>query len=211
MEIFVDGNSIGSTTANGNGDFSFTPTTPLAPGEHEAFVGATDAAGNDSPPSNTNGFRIDTDDPAAPAITSPPDGGTTTDPTPTITGTAEPGSQVLIIVDGEQVGSTTADEDGKFSFTLPDALSLGEHVLRAIAVDAAGNRSDASDPVSFGVLAASAGIGQGLGSDRRPSRLASGSRCAGSPGRFQHPRRDPMEAPQQPRQTLNAPLKTTLS
>ena len=69
---------------------------------------------------------------------------------------------MLIIVDGEQVGSTTADENGNFSFTLPDGLSLGDHEVRAIAVDAAGNRSDASDLVSFGVLAASAGIGQSL-------------------------------------------------
>jgi hypothetical protein len=71
VEIFVDGTSIGTTTANGDGDFSFTPTTPLAAGLHDAFPGATDAAGNDSPQSNTNGFLIDTDDPAAPRITTP--------------------------------------------------------------------------------------------------------------------------------------------
>ena len=191
MEIFVDGTSIGTTTANGDGDFSFTPTTPLAPGTHEAFVGATDAAGNDSPPSNTNGFRIDTDDPAAPAITSPADGGTTTDPTPTITGTAEPGSQVIILIDGDEVGSTTADENGNFSFTVPEALSLGEHEVSAIAVDEAGNRSDESDPVSFGVLAARADAGQNHrwpipAGPRDGFRLVAG---AGSPGRLRHPRR----------------------
>ena len=81
VEIFVDGTSIGTTTANGGGFFAFTPTAPLATGPHEAFVGATDAAGNDSPPSNTNAFRIDADAPAAPVITSPDDGSTTTDPT----------------------------------------------------------------------------------------------------------------------------------
>ena len=71
VEIFVDGTSIGTTSANGGGAFSFTPTAPLADGPHEAFVGATDAAGNDSPPSNTNAFRVDTEAPAAPVITSP--------------------------------------------------------------------------------------------------------------------------------------------
>jgi hypothetical protein len=159
VEIFVDGDSIGTTTANGSGGFSFTPTAPLAPGEHEAFAGATDAAGNDSPPSNTNGFRIDTQDPDAPGISSPGDGSTTTDRTPTITGTAEPDSQVIIYIDGEQVGSTTADENGDFSFTVPDALSLGEHEVSAVAVDEAGNRSAASDQFSFGVLAAEANAG----------------------------------------------------
>jgi hypothetical protein len=161
VEVFVDGNSIGSTTANGSGNFSFTPTTPLPPGPHEAFVGATDRAGNDSPQSNTNGFVIDTDDPAAPGISTPTDGGNTTDRTPTITGNAEPGSHVIIYVDGEQVGSTTAHEDGKFFFTLPDGLSVGKHKVSAVAVDEAGNRSDPSDPVTFGVLAAEANAGGG--------------------------------------------------
>jgi LPXTG-motif cell wall-anchored protein len=159
VEIFVDGNSIGGTTANGNGDFSFTPTAPLAAGPHEAFVGATDPAGNDSPQSNTNGFRIDIEDPDAPGITSPGEGSTTTDTTPTITGSAEPGGRVIVYVDGEAVGSTTADGNGKFSFTLPHALSLGDHEVRAVAVDEAGNRSAASDPLSFEVLAAEANAG----------------------------------------------------
>ena len=159
VEVFVDGTSIGTTTANGNGDFSFTPATALDAGQHEAFVGATDAAGNDSPPSNTNGFRIDTEAPAAPAITSPDSGGTTTDRTPTITGTAEPGSQVIILIDGEQVGSTVADENGEFRFTLPDGLVLGAHEVAAIAVDEAGNRSGESSQVSFSVLGARADAG----------------------------------------------------
>ena len=152
VEVFVDGDSIGTTTANGNGDFSFTPTASLAAGPHEAFVGATDPAGNDSPQSNTNGFRIDTEDPAAPGITSPAEGGSTGDSTPTITGTAEPGSEVIIRIDGDKVGSTTADANGNFSFTVSDALSPGEYEVSAIAVDEGGNRSAASDPVSFGVL-----------------------------------------------------------
>ena len=159
VEVFVDGTSIGTTTANGNGDFSFTPTAALAAGPHEAFVGATDAAGNDSPPSNTNGFVIDTDDPDAPVITSPADGSSTTDPTFRVTGTAEPGSRVIILVDGEPVGSTVADENGEFAFTLPDGVSPGEHEIAGIAVDEAGNRSDASPEVTVAVLAARADAG----------------------------------------------------
>lgn len=159
VEIFVDGTSIGTTTANGAGKFSFTPSTPLAAGPHEAFVRATDAAGNDSPPSNTNGFVIDTEDPDAPVITSPADGGTTTDRTPSITGTAEPGSQVIILIDGKQVGSTVADENGEFTFNLPDGLTPGEHEVAAVAVDEAGNRSTRSTAVDFAVLAARADAG----------------------------------------------------
>ncbi|HEV2930044.1 MAG TPA: Ig-like domain-containing protein, partial [Propionibacteriaceae bacterium] len=59
----------------------------------------------------------------------------------------------------EQVGSTTADENGNFTFTVPDGLVLGQHEVSAIAVDEAGNRSDASSPTAFGVLAARADAG----------------------------------------------------
>ena len=164
VKIFVDGSSIGTTTANGDGDFSFTPTTPLAAGEHEAFVGATDEAGNDSPPSNTNGFRIDIDAPAAPVITSPEDGSTTTDQTFQIRGTAEPGSQVIIIRDGEEIGSTTADENGDFTFDLPSGLlPVGRYGFSARAVDAAGNSSGAAEPVYVEVLGASASVDDGPG------------------------------------------------
>ena len=164
VEIFVDGNSIGTTTANGDGDFSFTPTTALAAGPHEAFVGATDAAGNDSPQSNTNAFRIDTDDPAAPVITSPDDGSTTTDPTFTIRGTAEPGSQVIIIRDGEEIGSTMADENGDFTFNLPSGLlPVGRYGFSARAVDEAGNSSPAAEPVYVEVLGAALTADDGPG------------------------------------------------
>ena len=114
-----------------------------------------------SGPSNINAFRIDTDSPAAPVITSPEDGSTTTDRTPPITGTAEPGSEVIIFVDGEEVGSTVADEDGTFTFDLPDGLSLGDHEIGAEAVDEAGNPSVPSSLVTFAVLAARADAGQG--------------------------------------------------
>jgi large repetitive protein len=167
VEIFVDGTSIGSTTANGGGAFSFTPATPLAAGPHTAFAGATDAAGNDSPPSNTNAFRIDTDAPAAPVITSPEDGSATTDPTFPIRGTAEPGSQVIIIKDGEEIGSTVADENGEFTFNLPSGLlPVGRYGFSARAVDEAGNSSGPAEPVYVEVRGASADLAADDGPDQ---------------------------------------------
>jgi hypothetical protein len=166
VEIFVDGDSIGTTTANGGGAFFFTPTAPLGDGPHEASAIATDAAGNESPQSNTNAFRIDTDAPAAPVITSPEDGSTTTDSTFPIRGTAEPGSQVIIIRDGEEIGSTMADENGDFTFNLPSGLlPVGRYGFSARAVDEAGNSSRAAEPVYVEVLgtqAADDGPGQSL-------------------------------------------------
>jgi large repetitive protein len=164
VEVFVDGDSIGTSIANRDGEFAVTPTSPLAAGPHEAFAGATDGAGNHSPQSNTNSFRIDTDAPAAPVITSPEDGSTTTDQTFPIRGTAEPGSHVIIIRDGEEIGSTTADENGDFTFDLPSGLlPVGRYGFSARAVDAAGNSSGAAEPVYVEVLGASASIDNGPG------------------------------------------------
>lgn len=163
VEIFVDGESIGTTTANPDGTFSFTPDDPLDPGEYEAFVTAT-VNGVESGPSDTNDFTInDTDAPAPPVITSPDDGSTTTDPTPVIRGTGEPGSTVIISIDGEEVGSAVVDEDGNFTFVPTEPLSPGEHVVTAVAVDDAGNQSGPSEPVEFTVVTPDDGTDSGTG------------------------------------------------
>ncbi|MBA3527737.1 MAG: adhesin, partial [Propionibacteriaceae bacterium] len=148
VEIFVDGVSIGTTTADGDGNFSFTPTTPISEGAHTAYVVATDAAGNESRQSNTNGFTVDTTAPAPPVITSPDNGVSTDDTTPPIIGTAEPGSTVTIIIDGEPVGKVRADGDGNFTYTPTTPLTPGPHVITVTATDASGNVSGSSEPVT---------------------------------------------------------------
>ena len=47
-------------------------------------------------------FTVDTAAPAAPVITSPTEGQSLNDATPAITGTAEPNSTVIVIIDGIQ-------------------------------------------------------------------------------------------------------------
>ncbi|MEL6583656.1 MAG: Ig-like domain-containing protein [Pseudomonadota bacterium] len=67
---------------------------------------------------------------------------------PIIDGTAEPGALVRVFVDGVEVGDTTADPSGVWSFTLggESGLSDGLYAITATAEDAAGNVSEPTDP-----------------------------------------------------------------
>jgi len=73
---------------------------------------------------------------------------TTSDSTPTITGSAEVGSTVKLYSGTTLLGSATADSDGAFSIT-SSTLSQGSYSLTATATDAAGNISSTSDPLSI--------------------------------------------------------------
>ncbi|MBW9095049.1 hypothetical protein JNB62_15275 [Microbacterium jejuense] len=153
VTVIIDGVPVGTTTADVNGDWTFTPATPLEDGEHTVSATATDAAGNLGPASEPVTFAVDTTPPAAPVITSPTDGSSTTDTTPTVTGTAEPGSTVTVIIDGVIVGGTTADENGDWTFTPTSPLTPGAHTITATATDTAGNVGPASAPVTVTVTA----------------------------------------------------------
>jgi MYXO-CTERM domain-containing protein len=55
-----------------------------------------------------------------------------------ITGTGEPGAEVVITVDGVEVGTVTVGVDGTWSFD-GDVLGAGSHTVTATATDPAGN------------------------------------------------------------------------
>jgi len=151
VEVTIDGNVVGTTTVDENGDWTFTPTESLDDGEHSVTVTQTDEAGNESVPSEPVVITVDTEAPAAPVITSPSDGDTVTDTTPEITGTGEAGDTITVIVDGEPVGQTTVDEDGNWSFTPDEPLPEGPHEITATETDEAGNTSEPSAPVNVTV------------------------------------------------------------
>ena len=63
------------------------------------------------------------------------DGSATNDTTPTISGTADPGVQVEVFVDGTSVGTTTSTLQGGFAVTPATALDAGPHVEHHTASD----------------------------------------------------------------------------
>jgi hypothetical protein len=113
-------------------------------GDNAVSAVAADAAGNVSAPAGQT-LAIDTTLPAAPTITS---AALTNDATPVISGTAEEGATVTLIVAGATY--STVATGGVWSIDLetavPDAGTLeldvnGENLVAALATDTAGNTS----------------------------------------------------------------------
>ncbi|MEL4871182.1 BapA/Bap/LapF family large adhesin [Pantoea agglomerans] len=162
VTIRVDGVDLGTTVADGGGAWSFTPSSPISEGQHALTAVATDAAGNSSGVSSTWTLTIDSVAPAAPVITQVIDdvpehlgalnpNDSTNDTTPTLNGTAEPGSTVTIRLDGTVLGTAPVDNSGVWSFTPNTPLGNGAHTFTVVATDAAGNTSLASNGFTFTV------------------------------------------------------------
>ncbi|MBK5143785.1 Ig-like domain repeat protein [Budviciaceae bacterium BWR-B9] len=146
---------LGSTTADAEGNWSFTPATNLSEGAHSITATATDKAGNVSEPTTAFTFTVDTVAPTTPTIDSAEDNvgdvqgtltsnSSTDDTTPALSGTAEKNSTVNVYEGETLLGSTTADSNGKWTFTT-DALTEGEHTFHVTATDKAGNVSQPSN------------------------------------------------------------------
>ncbi|MBO0811006.1 MAG: hypothetical protein J2P23_03060, partial [Microlunatus sp.] len=148
--VTVDGHRLGTAITTRDGVWSIRARTPLADGRHKITAVQTDAAANSSGPEKST-FRIDAAPPAAPVIATPDDGSMLADNTPTVSGTAEPGS-VVIISDaaGTQLGTATVDRAGAWSIGSA-RLHDGRYKITAVATDAAGNISPDSDPKAFAV------------------------------------------------------------
>ncbi|WP_186125885.1 Ig-like domain-containing protein [Burkholderia gladioli] len=150
---------IGSSVADGEGNWSFTPGSALAEAEHVFTVIARDAAGNSSIPSEPHTIRIDVSGPGTvmivrviddvePHTGDVPSGGFTNDPFPTLEGIAKPHARVTIRDGSTVLGSTDADEQGNWRF-VPDAghrLAEGAHTLLAQSTDPLGQQSEPSAP-----------------------------------------------------------------
>jgi hypothetical protein len=151
VTVIVDSALAGTVVADASGAWSLPVPTTLADGVHTASARATDQAGNVGPLSATNAFTIDTVAPVAPTISAPSANDVLATGSPTIAGHAEPGSTVVVIIDGQPAGTATTNASGAWAFTPPTALTDGTHSVAATSRDAAGNVSPASSAVPFTV------------------------------------------------------------
>ena len=155
--VIRDGSTLlGTVTADGSGNYSFTPTAPLNEGAHAINVTATDAAGN-SVTSSTTHFTVDSIAPTVEmtisddvgAVQGPISNGATIDDTkPTISGKTEAGATVTIKDGNTVLGTVTADSNGDYTFTPDTPLSMDEHTITATVTDSAGNTTTGT-PVTF--------------------------------------------------------------
>ena len=158
VEVFAGDMSLGTTTADGDGNFSIDVDLPE--GGNVVTATATDAAGNESAASADLEITVDRTAPDAPdtLVLDPADddGSSSTDNITTVredllvSGTAEPLSTVELFNGDQSLGTTTAGDDGVFSFEID--LPLGENDLTAVVTDIAGNTGDPSPTLTVTVV-----------------------------------------------------------
>ncbi|MDJ0878497.1 MAG: DUF2341 domain-containing protein [Halieaceae bacterium] len=159
VEVFLDGASLGSVTADGSGNWSLDYTgTTLADGSYTLTARATDTAtGQAGVLSAGMNFTIDTVGPAAAATAISDDTGAadliTLDDRLVFSGTAEANNSVEAFLDGASLGSVTADGSGNWNLDYTGiALADGSYTLTARATDTATGQAGAlSGGLSFTV------------------------------------------------------------
>ena len=158
VTVFINDNGklLGTTQADVNGNWSFTPAAPLTDGEHHFTTSARDKAGNNSN-AESDAFTLvmGADRASIPTIDSPTDdvgsvqgllkqGDYTDDATPTLRGKAQAGDTVKIFDNGVLIGQTQANAQGNWSFTPATALNEGQHAFQAQATNATHSPSQLS-------------------------------------------------------------------
>ncbi|WP_236172807.1 Ig-like domain-containing protein [Pseudomonas pseudonitroreducens] len=168
-----DGNILlGSTTVRADGTWSFTPAQALQQNSqsiiyedltktpHSITAVASDAAGHTSLPTDAFVFTVMV---GMPSVTDYPwvaitgmvndlvpfqgdiqPGGSTDNAKPEIIGTGKPHVTITIYDGSSLLGTTTVQGDGTWTFTPPQALTLGTHSITAIATGAGGGLSQAT-------------------------------------------------------------------
>ena len=151
VELFVDNKSIGTTTANAQGDWSYDYTSfKFADGKYKLTATATDLAGNIG--TKKQPIEIDTIAPDIKITSISEDTGVkgdfrTSDNTLIFNGTAEAGSKVELFVDNKSIGTTTTNAQGDWSYDYTSfKFADGKYKLTATATDLADNIGTTKQP-----------------------------------------------------------------
>jgi len=163
--VYIYAEGIGlldKVTAKADGTWEYTPTTELPNGQYSFTVKSEDKAGNLSEASEPYVVIVDTVAPNKPIIETVYDdqgaktgnisnGDTTDDLRPTLSGSAEAGSEVIIYLADQKIGRTFADENGNWAFTPDNDIVYGRNDFVAQSIDKAGNISELSAPFTVNV------------------------------------------------------------
>lgn len=147
--VWVRGNGSGlcSTAVTVEGTWSCKPAS-MADGTYIIEAIGVNTSGNMSDPSTSINLTKDTVAPAPPVIQSPLPNSHTNDSTPTVRGTAEPFSLVMVRQNSIPLCNANADENGQWSCdTIP--MGDGPHSTIARAFDRADNYSDWSTQINL--------------------------------------------------------------
>lgn len=141
VKVYVVANPtpVAIATADGSGDWSVTRS--FHDGTHTIVAAAKEASGDESGPSSSVTFHVDTAAPRAPVIFFPAEGEIVLNAEVTIAGTAESGALVSVR-EGTEVIGTAAASSGNWSITA--TFVEGPHTIQATATDGFGNTSPAA-------------------------------------------------------------------
>ena len=120
---------------------SLAGTPPSGSVDGDRIATTRDSAGNPATSTTIVPFTLDDNAPLAPVITAPTEAAFTNDNTPTVTGTAEVGTTVVVTGPGVETCSALVDGNGDWSCEILPALGEGANQLSAVATDTAGNSS----------------------------------------------------------------------
>jgi hypothetical protein len=145
---------LGTVPADTSGNWSFA-TAALPDGGHSLSATATDAAGNTGPPSASLEVIVDTTPPLVALSTLKSDntdsvlefGVSISDPTPTLSGTAEAGSTLHVVLrtaGSPDIVLTPVLRGTEWTATPSNPLSDGPYRVTVKATDAAGNVAEVS-------------------------------------------------------------------
>ncbi len=136
ITLSLDGKDVRTVTAEDDGSWSAQVDVPA--GDHEVVAHSLQP---DGLAATSEAFAISAAA-AKPAITSPL-AGTVTSGNVVLRGTASPGQDVEIVVDGKVVGTTTSDARGNWFLSTPLTAGARSVVARYAGSTAAGDSSDA--------------------------------------------------------------------
>ncbi|QDE91756.1 hypothetical protein BHS06_23765 [Myxococcus xanthus] len=149
VTVYEGGTALCTTTADAAGNWSCTPTTPMAEGPHTVTATATPPGGSPGPTSTPVTFTITLTTTEPPVITGPADGAVLNTSTPPLSGTSAPGT-VVTVYEGDTVLCTTTTNDvGTWTCTPAQPLEDGPHTVTATATDSEGRTSAPSAPSEF--------------------------------------------------------------
>ena len=169
--VIADGEVVlANVEVDADGNWSFTPESPLSEGEHSINVTVTDPQGVTI--EGSFNVIVDTTPPAGvdiTGITLVDDNGDAViasdvmaDNTPTFSGQSLEAGATVIVRDGDTVlGETTVDEDGNWSFTPSEKLVDGDHSFTFEVIDQVGNSSGISDALDL-AISVNKGINTGM-------------------------------------------------
>ncbi|SAL20088.1 hemolysin-type calcium-binding region [Caballeronia choica] len=128
INVLDAGTPLGVTTVDSNGNWSFTPSYPLANGNHYIVAVASSAGQPASAPSAPVTFTVQPDkrtidflvDAAGPVQGNVENGGTGDDSNATLKGHGTPGDMISCYVNGTLVNGVRVESDGTYTIHLKD-------------------------------------------------------------------------------------------